>query len=301
MAHRVALYTVQVRRKRDTSGGFLPLGDIDAQGTSLAELILRYLGDHFEAVNDEGTRSLHCEAAEWDGLNLFAMLRHGQTGVAADIIGKEGEYRLRQSVDDTQRIRCGALLRLPPPTEMGWLAAHINNGRAAKGLVEKGVQARFRQDFPALLLEIKPFVSGSVLLTAVEQDQITTVRLIRWDESSDKAGAGKWVRDGTAAKLELSIKPKGQVKRLLSRLPLQFLLGDSDVLGQIVQYDGMRFDEVKLEVALPDGTQRTFNIEHPDAGHAFTEDLNELRTEDGEPMPDSLRAALARALSNVPA
>lgn len=300
MSHRVALYTVQVRRKRDTTGNFLPLGDINEAGTALVTVISSYLADNFEAVNDEGTRTLHCKTVDLRGTDLFAVFRHGQSGLAADIIGKRGELRLRQSPDDTQRVRCGALLRLPPAVEMGWLAAHINNGRAAKGLMEKGIQARFRQSYPGLVLEIKPFISGSVLLAAVEEDRIDSVRLIRWDQSSDSAGAGKWVNDGGAAKIELSIKPRGQMKRLLSRLPLQFLQGNSDVFGEIVQFEGMRFDEAKLEVTLADGMRRTFNIEHPDSGHAFTEDIGELRTEEGEPTPDSLQAALGRALSNVP-
>jgi hypothetical protein len=300
MRHRVATYTVQVRRKRDTTGDFLPFGDIDDKGTNLANLLKRYLTDHFEAVNDEETRSLHCEDVAVQGIDLFAMFRHGLTGVAADIIDKQGVRRIRQSADDTSRVLCGALLRLPPAGEMGWLAAHINNGRAVKGLMEKGIQARFRSDFPGLVLEIKPFVLGSVLLEAVEHDRIDCVKLIRYDEPSDRAaGVGKWVGGGTSAKLELSIKPRGQVKRLLSQLPLQFLHGDPDVFGEIVQFQGMRFNEAKLEVTLGDDTHRTFNIERPEAGHAFTEDLSDLQLEDGEPTPASLRAALGLALSNV--
>lgn len=302
MTHRVALYTVHVRRKRDTSGDFLPFGDIDEQGTNLAQVAAGYLNDpHFEVANEEETRSLHCEAVEWDGSDLFAMFRHGLTGVAADIIGKRGEHRLRKSIDDTELVRCGALLRLPSVAEMGWLAAHINNSRAAKGLMEKGIQARFRHDFPTLVLEIKPFVSGSVLLEAVEENRIESVRLVKWDRSSDRASVGKWVHEGEAAKIELSIKPKGRVKRLLSGLPKSFLQGNVDVFGEIVQFEGMRFDEARLEVKLPDGQHRTFNIEHPDSGHAFTEDIRDLRTEEGEPTLDSLRTALARALSNVSA
>jgi hypothetical protein len=300
MTHRVALYTVQVRRKRDKSGDFLPFGDINKEGANLLESIRGYLADHFEVANEEGTRVLQCENVEIERSELFAMFRHGLTGVAADIIDKLGDLRIRQSIDDTSRVLCGALLQLPPAADMGWLAAHISNGRAVKGLMEKGLLARFRSDFPDLVLETKPFVRGSMLLEAVEQDRIDSVKLIRWNEPSDRAaGAGKWVGGATSAKLELSIKPRGQVKRVLSRLPLQFLRGNSDVFGEIVQFEGMTFDEAKLEVTLDDGTRRTFNIERPEAGHAFSEDLHDLRMEDGEPSPESLRAALRRALSNV--
>jgi hypothetical protein len=275
---------------------------MDERGTSLATVLAGYLNEDFEAVNDEQTRSLHLESLEVSGIELFAMFRHGLTGVAANIIGKRGNLLLRQSPDDTQQVRCGALLRLAPAGEMGWLAAHINSGRPVKGLMEKGIQARFRSDFPGLVLEIKPFVAGSVLVAAVEHDRIDRVRLIRWDQPTDRTpGATKWVDGGTDAKIELSITPRGQLKRLLSQLPLQFLHGNSGVFGEIVQFEGMKFDEAKLEVTLDDGSQRTFNIERPDAGHAFTEDMGELRAENGEPTSVSLRAALQHALSNVPA
>lgn len=308
MTHRVALYTVQVRRKWDTRR-YLPLGDIDEAGTGLSHLLIRYLDKDFEAVNDDGTRTLHCEGSAFGGGNdLLAMFQHGLTGVAANIIDKEGAHRIRQSVDDTSRVGCGAVLRLPPASDIGWLAAHIPHGRGAKGLMEKGIQARFRPDFPDLVLEITPFVSGSVLLTAVEQGRVQSVRLTRLDQSSDRAGAGKWVREGAEAKIELTIKPRGQIKRLLSQLPLDFLRGNSDAFGQIVQFDGMTFDEVKLEVVLSDGSQRTFNIERPEAGHPYTEDLDIQMMRHGQnagqpgftSIWEGLRGALDRSLSNVP-
>jgi hypothetical protein len=51
---------------------------------------------------------------------------------------------------------------------------------------------------------------------------------------------------------------------------------------------------------LADGSRRTFNIERPDVGHPFTEDMDGLRMVDGEPTDGSLLAGLQHALSNVP-
>ena len=72
-------------------------------------------------------------------------------------------------------------------------------------------------------------------------------------------GAAKWVDDGTAAKIELSITPRGQLKRLLSGLPLRFLHGNVDVLGEIVQFEGMTFNEATCRSPLQ---RHTANVQH---------------------------------------
>jgi hypothetical protein len=298
MHHRVAVHTVRTRRKR--AEGYQLLGDIDNQGSSLMAILAGYLSD-LEAVNADETRSLRSTDASAERDEVFVVLRHGQTGLAADIVDKVGELRLRQTPDDTQRVRCGSLFVLPAAEQTGWLAVHINNQRHIKGLLEKGTQERFRLDFPDMILEIKPYVMGSVLQKAVEQDRIDKVRLVTWEQPHDRAlsATDKWVRQGTVAKVEMIITPRGRIERILSGLPLRFLRGDQQAFGEIVEFEGIRFDEAKLEVALEDGTRRTFNIEQPDAGHAFTEDLTGLQLEDGEPTDVSLRAALRGALSTV--
>lgn len=301
MGHRVSLYTVQVRPKRDKSADFRLLGDIDNNGTSLADVLSTYMDTDFEVVNAENTTSLRCETAIVQGDEVFATFLHGQTGVAADIVNKEGDLRIRQSIDDTQRVRCAALLRLPKAAHTGWLAAHSNNGRAPKGLLEQGIQEKFRDQYPQLILEIRPLVLASVLDAAVAENRIDKVKLRKLERSTDRgAGAGKWVDEGVDAKIELSITPSGRAKRILSALPRRFLEGDKSAFGEIVQFEGMQFDEARVEVTLPGGSRRTFNIEHPGEGHPFTEEIrDQLRMIDGEPTDDSLRAALRRTLSDV--
>ncbi len=298
MHHRVAVYTVRTRRKR--AEGYQLLGDIDDQGSNLTAILADHLSE-LESVSADETRSVACTDVTVERDEVFVVLRHGQTGLAADIVDKIGELRLRQTPDDTQRVRCGCLFVLPAAEETGWLAVHINNERHIKGLLEKGIQERFRADFPDMVLEIKPYVMGSVLQKAVEEGRIDKLRLITWEQPHDRAIAAtdKWVRQGAAAKLEMIITPRGRIERILSSLPLRFLRGDQQAFGEIVEFEGIRFDEAKLEVALEDGTRRTFNIERPDAGHAFTEDLTGLQMEDGEPTDASLRAALRSALSTV--
>lgn len=55
VSHRAAVYTVRVRKKRDTSGSFRLLGVIDEQGTSLLSALDSYFED-FEATSEDDTR-----------------------------------------------------------------------------------------------------------------------------------------------------------------------------------------------------------------------------------------------------
>lgn len=63
MSHRAAVYTVRVRQRRDTSGTFRLLGDIDEQGTSLSGVLQNYF-HAFESISDDETkvvRTVQCD------------------------------------------------------------------------------------------------------------------------------------------------------------------------------------------------------------------------------------------------
>src|SRR5207253_4373071 len=140
---------------------------------------------------------------------------------------------------------------------------------------------------------------GSVLEEAVRRDQIAKVRLIKLERPEDRAVAAtdKWIRAGAVGRLELDITARGRAERVLPSLIQRFLLGgDKSAFGEIIEFEGIKFDEAKVEVVLEDETRRTFNIEEPDSGHPFTEDLRDLEVEDGEPTERSLFAALQAAL-----
>jgi hypothetical protein len=299
LGHRATVYTVRVRRKRET-GDFLPLGNIDGSGTDLAGLLAEYLGD-LESFDAEETRSVQSSSVTRDGPEIYVSVLHGQTGMVADIFGKEGSLLLHQTVDDTQKVRCGCLFRLPPADDMGFLATHVNNGRAIKGLLDKGIQARFRERFPDHLLAIKPFIEGSIFQEALAAGRLLKLKLIRVDRSDDpaEAGLGKWIEGGAEAKEEFTLKPRARGAYLRTRLPLDFLRGDGQAFAQILQFDGQTYDEARVEVQLANGRKRLFVIGDPDAGNPISEDLHDLRLEDGEPTDDSLRTRLRLILDQA--
>lgn len=293
------MYTIRVRRKRETSE-FLPLGNIDGSGTELAGLLADYLGN-LESFDAEETRSVQSSSVTRNGPELYISVLHGQTGMVADIFGKTGDLRLHQTVDDTQKVRCGCLFRLPPADDMGFLATHINNGRAIKGLLDKGIQARFRQRFPDHVLAIKPFIEGSVFQEALSAGRLMKLKLIRVDRSDDpaEAGLGKWIQGGAEAKEEFTLKPRTRGAYLRTQLPLSFLRGDGQAFAQILQFDGQTYDEARVQVQLANGRTRQFIIGDPDAGNPISEELRDLRMHHGEPTDDSLRTGLRLILDQA--
>ena len=299
MGHRATVYTVRVRRKREADA-FLPLGNIDGNGTDLSGLLAEYLGD-LKSSDAEETRSIQSSGVTRHGPELYGSVLHGQTGMVADIFGKSGNLLLHQTVDDTQKVRCGCMFRLPPADDMGFLATHINNGRAIKGLLDKGIQARFRQRFPDHLLAIKPFIEGSVFQEALAAGRLLKLKLIRVDRSDDpaEAGLGKWIEGGAEATEEFTLRPKAKGAYLRTQLPLSFLRGDGQAFAQILQFDGQTYDEARVQVQLANGKKRLFIIGDPDAGNPISEDLHHLQLQNGEPTDDSLRTQLRLILDQA--
>jgi hypothetical protein len=297
MAHRVALYTVRVKERYQD---YRLLGDIDQAGTYLLEALDSYLNG-FDIQSADGERVLRCVEYEVDNSDLLATMQHGQSGVAADIVDQQGHQRLRQVWTDTQLLRCGCLFRIPQAQDIGWLAAHVNNNRGIKGLLEVGLYDRFRNQFDDLILEIRPFVRASALVEAIDAGLLKKVKLIRYEKPNDRADAAtdKWVQSGDFGKLELDISMKSRGKKLKADLIRRFLHGEASAIDDIVEFAGMTFEQAKVEVEI-EGTVRTFNIESPTSGHPMTVDLDDLQfDDDGEPSAESVYGALRDALGLV--
>jgi hypothetical protein len=309
MVHRAALYTVKVRPKRRTDD-FRLLGDIDDHGTDLLDVLAGMMGD-FTSTSLDGTRVVVCEAHDLiSDTELFLQLQHGETNIAADIMSSTGERLFRQFLDHTHAVRSGALFQFPEGQRLGWLAVHVHGRRGVKGLLASRIIERFRQQFDDLLLFIEPYVSESVLLQAIDDDRIDRVRLIKYKRPNDPAfaEASKWFRGNQEGAIELVFYARQREQRLLPGLIREFFgsRGEGeqdaydDAYDEIIEFQGLRFEEVKVEVVLPNGQRRTFNIETPDSGHPFTLDLPDLPIGDDEdPTREGLIDALRDALQEV--
>jgi hypothetical protein len=302
VSHRAGLYTVKVRPNRKPKDPPHLLGDIDGQGTALIDVLSGIAQGGLAVSTEDGLKAIACVSTTASGDQLRLVVQHGQTGVAADIVDANGAPRIHQRVDDQHRVKCAALFILPPAQGMGWLAVHVNNGRGITGLLVKGMVSEFRQGLPDLVMEITPLVLESALKEAVDEDRIDKVKLVRYETATDRAvqDTDKWIRTGADGKLELSITPRGPGRIIPEKVKRYLSDQDSATFRSIVEFQGITFDEAKVEVVLPGDMRRSFNIEKPDAGHAMTQDLENLPTDhDGEPTEDGLFAALVDALSGV--
>ena len=82
-----------------------------------------------------------------------------------------------------------------------------------KGLFEQGLSARFRTEFPGLVLAIDRFVEASVLRDAVGGNRIGRVRLVRLERPGERRcrGPASGSRRGAAtARVALGVAAIGR-------------------------------------------------------------------------------------------
>lgn len=295
MSHRAAIYSVRVH-KRGKPKEPAPLGDIDEQGKYLGAVLDATFRDGFAA--DGGEKAVRCSNSKLEGEDLQLSFHHGERGVVADIMNINDELRLRQESTDTQLVRCGSLFRLPRNKTWGWWAVHINNNRSVKSLVHDEMVARFKATFPDLMLVVTPSVRSGVLTQALDDGRLQAVRLIKYDETSDFKDANQWLRQDTHAKIELRVSTLERSKRLAAQLAQRAVGGDQAAYGKIVEFEGLTFDEAKLEVELESGATRTFTVSGPLGGHPFTADIQPSE-QNGEPTEASVFEELGRVLTEM--
>lgn len=297
MSHKAAIFSVGVHPlyKPDELRRF---ANFDKEGTALAPCLDGYFNAGF--VLKDGERTVEVVNSTVVGDELEVVVKHGQTGVAADIFNSKRKKLLHQTPQDSHEITSGLLFELPGSQTTGWLAVHVTGNRSPKQLVYSALSTRIRAEYDLKLL-VSPAVSTAALVAAVESGELNTVKLTRLDRPTDirKRITDNWVRKDQRAYIEVLIRA-GTGEHVLNNLILKYLKGNHGVLSQITEFSGAEFDTAKVEVSLPDGNTRTFNIENPEAGHAFTVDLENLTFEEnGEPTKASLFAELRRAIKEI--
>lgn len=299
MSHRATFYTVRVKRKWKKDD-FCRLGEFDGKGHSVSEFIQQCLESNFTVTSDDGEKLVTCLRASMtkraENDEISAALIHGRTGEIADIHNKTGRRQYQQKFDDTHRIKCMCLFVLPRGQKIGWLVAQVNSGRSAKGLMATHLQVKFNEYFPEYMLEITPFIEQAALMQALEEGRMDRVKLVRLERPTDRAIAAldRWVDKGRNAKIEVDIRPAERGAHLIATGVKRFMKGEHSGYEKLLEFQGVKFDEAKVEVELANGQKRTFNILHPDAGHAFAVDL---LLSPAEPSDGEVEKALSDALS----
>ena len=309
MSQRALLYTVAVKRKFHRE--YALLGDIDGAGERLIDLLRRYTTD-LSLESEDLTKTVTSVPVAWppgeedEEDELYVSLRHGERDVAAEIYDEQGVERYRQKLTDEARLRCGALFVLPADQERGWAVLHQNSGRGVKGLLGPELMRRFAQTHDDHMLELNPWVDMQALQQAVDDGAVRDVRLTKLVKPGDVADEAteRWIPDGEVGKIEVKFYPRGRGK-FLDAGPLRALMHSDDKRAagrDIVEFQGIPFDEARVAVVLPGGTERTFYIQRDTpAGHPWALDIDGQveKDADGNPTDVSLRNALRSALAPV--
>jgi hypothetical protein len=283
VSQRAALYTVRLRAP--DGGPRPPLGDL---GDAIAAAL-----DGLAETSPDGRRSLRVVDTERDGDDLFAVLQHGEAGIAAEIVDAEGDIRLQRLPEDAQLVRCACLFRLPPAADEGTLVLHVNDGRGPKELLEAGLRHRLAGRLGGAALELGRPDEREVLREAVAANRVEKVKLVKIQHPGDRpfAAVDKWVPAGDVARVELDVG--GHIRPALIG---RHLAGDEAAFAEIVEFAGLTFDQAKVQVRLADDSRRLFDLAHPGEGRPVTHDLSDVALDaDGEPTPAGLHEAL-RAL-----
>lgn len=299
MSHRAHIYRVQVRPLREVNSWRL-LGDFDEEGRWTGDLVVEALqgfqrSNVAETVWGEFEQSL----PNLDADQVGATFRYGRSGVRA-VISRQGDPDFDQTPGHRQNMRTAALFELPRNRNHGWLVVHVPEGRSGiKSLMHAAVKERFRRD--GYLIEMNPVVPPSALGEAVERNAVESVRLIKRHRSgTDRfADAAQW-GDDEVDRLELSVTSRKN-KRLRGD-PLRRFLGDPSAENRrrLYEFQGLRFDEVGVEVELPDGSHRTYYLEpqHP-GGHPMAVGIRVERFDRYGPTAEILSRELRSALRSV--
>jgi hypothetical protein len=296
--HVAALYTVRIHRRRKPDDLQL-LGGFGDDGTGqLLYLVDGYL-QQLETESDDEKRTLKVASCAIDANTSEVRLRLelGQRGQRFDHYDGD-QLEFSQRPVHTAKVLAGALFRLPPDANIGFLVIYVPYRRGSITLLRDVLTARFREDFPALVLQVKPAVEGTALKRAVDENQIEKIQLLRYDRHTDafEGGSAKWTRAGEAAEIALEVRGR-RGARILPNLIKQYLEGETGVFGEIVEFEGLRFEHAKVQVREGE-TVRTYNIENPEAGHAITRDIGgDLKfDEEGWPADEALVPALRDTL-----
>lgn len=295
MSHRALIYSVRVRPKWKPND-HVEFGDLEGDGVYLGDVLHDIFRHDFLASRDN--KVIIGESAKLVGVDLQTSFRSGDGGYGADIEDENHNLILHQLPTHTQLLPCGALFRLPKNQIYGWWAVHENNGRSIKGLIEGELQRRFRTRCPDLMLEINPWVPSNVLVEALAQDRLQTVRLFKYGAASDFKDADQWMREEASPQIELRITAREHAEKLVPGFAKAAAEGDSAAFGKVIEFENLKFDMAKVEVELDNGSSRTFELLGPPGGHPFAADIAPTETQ-GIPDDASLFAELGKVITEM--
>lgn len=297
MSHRMALYRVQVRPKRNRDEWRL-FGDYDKAGTWLGDIVTKALTT-FAGRSSDGKVAARFEASLSNLKNgqVGAALVSGRSGITS-VIERQDDPPFQRMNDHVEAMRSAVVFDLPRGQNVGQLAVHVPDGRSCKGILDSVLRATMAP--LGYMIELSPIVPANALQEAVDRGALERVTLIKHDPVHDDkfAAAAQWGSDNVG-KVELSI-PSRRNGLLRSDPVRKFLKQRTDESKrQIIEFGGLVFDEANVTVSMPDGSHRTFFLEPREGGHAMTMAIEVDETDQMGATAEVLTRELVAALEAV--
>ena len=303
MSHRAALYTVRVRPHGERDE-WRPLGNYDDRGTWAGTTIAAALAslndpNWDETVHVRFDSVLPCANPNHVGISFLS----GKSGITS-VIERDGEEPFHRLPDHSEEIRTAVLFNLPRPRIDGLMALHIPHNRSCKSILEGVLRTAFGDDY---MIELNPIVPRAAYREAVEQNRISKVTLVKRNPTADDQflDAAQWGPD-EVDRLELIITSRRR-QRLFGDPIRRFLDNPDDPKSkQIIEFEGLEFDALKVTVDMPEGNTRTFHLEALDAlsgGHPITYELDINSTDEYggtvQDLTDELSSTLVTVLDEL--
>lgn len=268
MSHRAVIYSVRIRPQREPEQWCL-LGDYDSDGTWAGDTIDEAL-HRFEADSSDGSVHARYEEDLKTTLNssVGMTILSGRSGVTS-VLQKSGEHDFHRTRQHSEAMRSAILFQLPPAKTRGTLVVHAPHGRSCKSIVQQQLRDWF--SFLGYIIDLSPIVPANALYEALQSDELKKVTLIKYDpDQFDRFhDAAQWGND-EVGRLELSVASRRG--NALRPDPIRRFIESptEENRRQIIEFNGMEFDDVAVTVKLRNRTQRTFYLEAPDRGHAMS-------------------------------
>lgn len=301
MSHDAALYTVRVHRNRHPEDLQL-LGAIGPKEQSQLIWVLHGYMTELVHGSEDGYKQVACDSVLVDEsmAELRVRLNLSASGQRVDHYAGN-ELVFAQQPPDMATVKSGALFRIPPDGNIGFLSLYVPDRRGSISLLRAAVRSRFQDDFPGFQLKIEAAIEGTALARAVAENKVQKVSLIRRGRHADAfaGGVDKWVQQGAVAEIALEIRWRNK-QHLVPTLLRRYLDGDDSAFGEIIEFEGLEFETARVTVDEGAGS-KTYNVQNPESGHAMTLAIGDQLDldEDGWPMDDSLFGALRSALPSV--
>ncbi|MYJ34550.1 MAG: hypothetical protein F4071_01240 [Acidimicrobiaceae bacterium] len=235
------------------------------------------------------------------GISLF----RGNSGINSAI--QQGDITLFQRTEyHTESVRAAVLFNLPFDRYEGIAALHVPNNMGYKSVLERELNAALGRRFTIRMVPIVPLAAFELAVRRGHVKKLTLFR--RAGASVDPFLRAAGLGGDELRRMALTFEAK-RFQFLRHDALERFIRSRRDEdKRDLLEFGSLPFEEASVEVQLPNGTTRTFQLENHEGGHPMSIELNiqeSMDPSDSDTMPnfgapaEQLSSALQDAISTV--